>query len=166
MEDKKSKGSSSILVIVVLIFMLINLGVSVYSLSIVASMKNGKDTKVKVENKITAEDIEELPIETKKIFSLAPNENGEAYTLRMTVALGVNSKSKEYSKKKEVIESKKATITDQLDTIIRKYTVDDIRNPDTMNKIKNEIMASLNQVFDTDIVVRVYFTDIFEMAAE
>lgn len=172
MDEKKAKlltaimGATIFLLVVVIgtqFFVLMQLSASMSKSEVENEATHAKEEKTK----ISVEDTEAIKVVEKKIYTLAPDSQGNQYTTRLTISIGVNKKSKEFKEKVVLIEEKGPIVNDVLDSTIRSKTHDDLLKGETFfNELKNELIKKLNDKLDTDIIVGVYFDDVYSQISQ
>ncbi len=175
MEEKKGGKLIPIIIGAGVLLLIIVIGLQVFVILQMTASKTGEVTASKTgeavegnkegtnakKKLIQIADIVPVSIVDKNIYTLAPDSSGDQYTLRLTVQLGFNSKSKEYTTKKTLIESKLPIVNDIIDSTIRVKTYDNAKKDSFTDELKKEILVKLNEKFDTDVLVDMYFYDFY-----
>ena len=177
MEEKPNKLLPILLGVVILLLVVV-IGIQVYSMmqmqssgtstDIDASIDKGTKTDEKKDQTkkelVPIEDIEPVEIVNKKMYILAPDSTGVQYMLRITINLGLDKKSTEYKEKSILIEEKVAIIRGIIDTVIREKTYEDYQSITFWDDLNKKLLQKLNDKFDTDMMVDVYFDDVYIQA--
>ncbi|HAN10601.1 MAG TPA: hypothetical protein DCP90_08340 [Clostridiales bacterium] len=166
MEEKQSQNKlGPVIMGVVILLLLVVIGTQFYLIMQMSNAGTGKETEESKDKEkkalISIEDVEPVSVVEKKIYTLAPDSSGQQYTLRVTIHLGVNTKSSEYKEKAKLIEEKKPIISDIIDTAIRGKNYENYQLPTFWTDLKKELLEKINEKFDTDIMVDVYFEDVY-----
>lgn len=108
---------------------------------------------------LEVEDIEIYTFADKITVNLAQSsgDNTSHYAL-INVSLSMNKKSPDFEKKQELISSRETIIKEIISEAFGKYTRETVL--DNKNAIKDAILASLAEEFESDFIIGVSFGDI------
>ncbi|HCC08305.1 MAG TPA: hypothetical protein DEP72_09145 [Clostridiales bacterium] len=164
-ENQKPNKLGPVIMGVIILLLVVVIGTQFYLIMQMSNTGTGKvveDSKDKGKKALIAiEDVEPVSVVEKKVYTLAPDSIGQQYRLRVTIHLGVNSKSSEYKEKAILIEEKKPIVGDIIDTVIRGKNYENYQQPNFWTDLKKELLEKINEKFDTDIMVDVFFEDVY-----
>ena len=109
---------------------------------------------------IPIEDIETYSFADTMTINLRPGEGEDAgnHVAMLTVVLSLNTKDKEYSDKKPMLENNEGLARNVVNTVVSSYTMSQLR--DDQLGIQKEILAELQKTFDSEFIVDVGFSTI------
>lgn len=156
----------NILTIIIMAIVLINLiltGLLIFTIVPTANKTNALVSKVaslidlelespNPEDNISLEDIEPYNIKDKLTINLKSIDQKESY-LTVNVSLSMNTKNKDYEKYKEKVELNEISIKEIIQDEFAKYTKDEVQA--NKEKIKENIKVQLQELFDSDFIIRV-----------
>lgn len=83
--------------------------------------------------------------------------NGDgSHFLKLTITIEYSAENK---KAAEELQAKKHIITETMLLTLRSKTVDEVRPPEAVDKLKGELIESVNKRLGEDIIKRIYFTE-------
>lgn len=114
--------------------------------------------------------VEEIPmsktdvynIETPLQITLREGEDKTPHWCIVSVALSMNIKDKGYKKygDAESMQSKEPLIASVVIDVIGSYTIEELRNSDTQEAAKKEILGHIQSMYDSQFIYKVSFSDI------
>lgn len=123
----------------------------------------GTDGEEEAEEVIPMSDIDTYNISEKMTIPLKVevNEEGkeEQHYFIAQVTLSMNTKDKGYKEygSAEEMESRESLIKAEITDIIQNHTIEEARND--QEQIKDEILAKIQQMFDSEFIFKVSFSD-------
>lgn len=158
MEKNKVMMISIIGLLVVLLGTIVGLGIFTIN-----SLKKSEEPNVKTEEsterKLLKKD-ELTVIELKEPINtnLPVGEDGkDTHVVRLNLSLAVNNTVKKESDSTiAIISGKEIIVRDLVLDILKRKTYEEIKKPDAREILKEEILQSLKDEFDTDLIVAVY----------
>ena len=106
-----------------------------------------------MENYVLTESNENIMINLKNYGS-----SKDSYVLIKGVALMLNTKNKDYSQVKKLLDKNKIKVQDIINTTYEKYTKEEAK--DKKEQIKTEILEEIDEMLDTKTVVDISFGSI------
>lgn len=107
---------------------------------------------------VPMEDIEVYQLTSQMTIPLKMGEDGDPHYCVLSVALSMNTKSDGYKAYGEDIATKESLISDKIYDVVGSYTLEEAQaNRDMM---REDILASIQQLFNSDFIFQVAFSDI------
>lgn len=111
--------------------------------------KENGQTSVALENMATY-DVE------AQVVNLKDDGSGESHFVQVGLTLGLDSSSDDYEKLSAVITT--GPIFDEARNVIQNYTLEEVKNQDTQDVIKRQILDSLQKKYGTTCIYSVSFS--------
>lgn len=103
---------------------------------------------------------EEYPIEGERNFNLQMGSDGKAHFAQLDgITLSLNTKSKDYKKLRPTLDTNQKSIVDVVDQVITSYSIDNAAS--SKEEMKARILEQLQTLFDSDFIVDVFITPVF-----
>lgn len=90
-------------------------------------------------------------------INLAADGSGETHVVQYGLTINLDKTASDYSKTEENLTASTALVYDTTRDIIAKYTYDQVIDVEVQRQIKEEILASLKQTFNTECIYSVSF---------
>lgn len=116
---------------------------------------NGEDTSIP---DIPMSEIATYDISEKMTMPLKLDEDGETHFFIATITLSMNTKDKGYKKYGESLEERESLIKSEINDVYSQYTLEEARN--NQDQIKEEILKRIQEMFDSEFIFNVAFSDI------
>lgn len=91
-----------------------------------------------------------------QVVNLKDDGSGENHYVQVGLTLGLDNSSKDYENLIAVITT--GPVFDEARNVIQNYTVDEVKNQDTQDKIKEQILDSLQKKYGTQCIYSVSFS--------
>lgn len=108
-------------------------------------------------DEVYATDLTPFKLEQGSPINLAEDGSGTNHVLQYGVTINLNKKADDYSKIEENLTSSTALLYDKTRDIIAKYTYSEVRDVEVQRKIKEEILSSLKETFNTECIYSISF---------
>lgn len=108
------------------------------------------------ETEIAISDTETYDPETKLTIKLKDSGDGKEHYAVIFPQLKLNKKSKDYKKYSGTLEKHAGDITQCVQDVVQKYTAKELQ--DDPDQVRNEILAQLQQMFDSKFIIGVIFS--------
>jgi len=163
-KEVKDKSKGMMLIIIVMLGVLIAaiVGGVILLLTQINTDGDGGQTVIFHEvPPVTEQDIRVVPLTTTIQTNLLQAPGGARHIVRLDVAIGINDTDvDEADEFEQVLREREAAILDRITSILRRTTRDDIDREGGSDLLAEEILISLQDAFDTRMIVRVYFPNI------
>lgn len=120
-----------------------------------AANGNGEDTS---EPDIPMSEIATYDISEKMTMPLKLDEEGEPHFFIATITLSMNTKDKGYKTYGEGLADRESLIKSEINDVYSQYTLEEARN--NQDQIKEEILKRIQDMFDSEFIFNVAFSDI------
>lgn len=124
------------------------------ALNLELTAKTGDDAKAVV----PMENTETYNIADSMTIPLKQSEDGTDHFCMVSVGFSINTKDKAYKTYSSDLSPQETMIKDKINTIFGQYTVEEARGNE--EKIKDEILAGVQQMFDSEFIFDVSFSSI------
>lgn len=164
--SKNKMGMTLIILLLVVLLVLFAVGFGFLGFLYKAMNKtnDATDTNIVVQQTVPIEDITVFPLGETIITNLLKGPDQKEHVIKISVNLGINT-SKETSKEAENLisnlELQKTIIKDTIIDICRNKTYEEMEMTNAKTVVKDEILASLQEIFATNLIVDVYIDDFF-----
>ena len=91
-----------------------------------------------------------------QVVNLKDDGSGENHYVQVGLTLGLDSSSDDYEKLIAVITT--GPVFDEARNVIQNYTVDEVKNQETQDKIKQQILVNLQKKYGTQCIYSVSFS--------
>jgi flagellar basal body-associated protein FliL len=161
-KGKAPKDKSKGMMIIIIAMLAIIIAAIVGGVVLLLTQLNNEPTETVVimyePAAITEMDIRVVPISRPIATNLLQGPGGARHNVRLEVALGINDLDEEEADEMEdMIRAREDAILDRINSILRRTTRDDIEREGGSDMLAEEILMSLQDMFDTNMIVRVYF---------
>ena len=91
-------------------------------------------------------------------INLAPGEDDKAHYAIVALSLNLNNQSEEYvANSTATLSDKESIIVDKINTVVRSYTLEELKAKDGMETLKKDILKQLQNMFGADYIVGISF---------
>lgn len=153
-----------ILIIVLLIVLLLTIGIGFFFIFKNLNSDTTEASNIIVtENSIDINDIYLFEIEDSIYTNLMVGEDNKEHVIKLSLNLGIDysgKNTKESDALTTTLTEKIPVIKDSVIGILRSKTYEELIRVDTQALLKEEILSSLQEVFNTDLIAKVYINDL------
>lgn len=153
--DKKFK-----IFVIVALFALASLAATATIVAFKVMNKANQTAPVEDDEKKENMKLELLPIKEAITANLAGEEDGY-HIIRVQVTLGIDGSAKSAKEFKETFATKEVTVRDAIIRVLRQQTYEMVMKQDAQDKIGEQLVNTLNELLETDLIEGVYFGDFF-----
>lgn len=153
-----------IIIIVLLVVLLGTIGaVSFYALKIMSGANGGAvEQHVAEVAQLKPDEIEVVALSKAISTNLLTGADGKEHIISVTIGVGVdNTKKKESEDFIASLGTKDNIMTDTCISIISKKTYEELRSSEGQDVLKAEILAALQDQFQSNLIVKVYFSTFY-----
>lgn len=159
------KGKIVMIVIIGLLVVLLGI-IGVVGYKLVSSMSNENEAADAAPEEVvlTPSEITVVPVTEPIATNLKEGADGVAHSVRVTVAVGVDTRednAKESAELVTLLTEKEVIVKDTCLTVIRDKTYEELKQNDAKTVLSEEILVSLQEAFDTNLIYAVYISDIY-----
>lgn len=160
------KGKVVMIVIIGLLVVLLGI-IGVVGFKLVSSMSGENAAAAEAapeEVVLSPSEITVVPVTDPIATNLKEGADGVAHSVRVTVAIGVDTRednAKESAELVTLLTEKEVIVKDTCLTVIRDKTYEELKQNDAKTVLSEEILVSLQEAFDTNLIYAVYISDIY-----
>ncbi len=166
---EKSKPMMIIIIVLLVVLVGIIVGASFY---IVSNLNKGSvnteqtapptDASLGEPKNLTPDKIDTVNLSQPINTNLLPEKEGESRAVRISLSIGIdNTDSKNSKKFIELLQSREAVIRDTALSVLRNKTASELNAGDSKDILADEILVELQEVFQSELIVKVYISDIY-----
>lgn len=111
------------------------------------------------EDQVTVDDIENYKIEDPVTCSLASSDGSDHY-VKVEVTLQENKKNEKFVDLKDKVDPNVSILVGFVQDVFSQYTKEEVKKSETKDKIKKEILAKIQEYFDSDFIINVTFSNL------
>lgn len=108
-------------------------------------------------NGVDVSDLAPFKLEQGNPINLASDGSGTLHVVQYGITINLDSKADDYSKVNSNLESSTALVYDTVRDIIGRYTYTQVIDVETQRDIKDEILLTLRETFNTECIYSVSF---------
>lgn len=161
--SKNKMGMTLIILLLVVLLVLFAVGFG-FLYKAMTKTNNDTDSNIVVEHTVPIGDITVFTLGETIITNLLKGPDQKEHVIKISVNLGINASkdtSKEATKLISTLELQKTVIKDTVIDICRNKTYEEMEMTNAEAVVKDEILASLQETFETNLIVDVYIDDFF-----
>lgn len=106
---------------------------------------------------VAVSDLAPFMLEQGTPVNLAGNGDSDVHAVQYGLTINLDSTAKDYKEVNENLTTSTAIIYDKVGDIIGQYTYDQVIKVETKKQIRDEILISLRQTFDTECIYSISF---------
>lgn len=107
---------------------------------------------------VPIEDIEVYSLSEEMTIPLKVGDDGEAHYCLVSISFSINTKADDYKKYGSDLSGQESLIKGEINRIFGQYTIEEARASET--QIQDEILASVQKLYDSTFIFNVTFSDI------
>ncbi len=104
-------------------------------------------------------DVVNLTGEDVATFTLKDSADGKPHYAIMNVSISFNKEDSDYADKKALVEGREALLQEIISSTFLNYTFEEVKTADGQEKIRDEMLEKIQELFDTDCIVAVNFSN-------
>ncbi len=157
---------SKIMFIVIIALLVILIGIigfiSFKAFDMLNNGNEGNDNVVVQDNYVSISDLETVELSSPISTNLKTGASGLEYSIRVSIAIGVNNTDKDNSPKIiDLLTTKEAIVRDICLSVITNMTYEELKAGDTQSILSKAILLRLQEEFETNLIYDVYVSDIY-----
>ncbi len=153
-----------IIIIALLVFLLVAIGVVTFTVFRFLSVnKEAGDVQAKATAvKLTAKEIDLVPLSSPINANLLTGSDNVEHVIRVSITIGINNTEKKESPEiKALVEASQSIVNDLVLGVLKNKTYQELNRPNGRDVLKDEILQQLQIEFDSNLIVAVYFDELF-----
>ncbi|MDR2899646.1 MAG: flagellar basal body-associated FliL family protein [Clostridiales bacterium] len=160
----KSRKMLIIVISLLVVLLAVIVGGTIYIVRVLSA--DGTETVIaEPVNEVKILDIEQVSLESPLNINLLDSPDGSAHAVTINVSVGVDISSEEEDDVAlvEKIRGSEDIIADVAISVIRTKTYEDIKTEGALDLIKQEILEKLQDEFKTNLICKVYISNIYHI---
>lgn len=158
---EKNKKMMVVIIALLIVLLAVIIGFAVFTFKMVGANKPEVKETVQVAPETSILKSENVGFTTPLNINLKKGADGAEHAISINVTIVMDSSGKDDAELINKIKSSEYIIRDVTLTVLRNKTIDEIRDEDSMDIIKQEILSKLQEEFKTNIIYRVYLDNYF-----
>lgn len=156
------RNKGMIIIIIVLLVVLMGaagVGVFFFVRSSDAQQEMGIDVPATILH-LNEQDIYDIELNSPIRTNLAKSIDGSSHVISIDMSVGINNTvNKESNSIIDLVTDKEQIVRNVALTVIRKKTIQELERPDGLEILQNDILAKLQEQFNSNLIVRVIGSD-------
>ncbi|MBE6011943.1 flagellar basal body-associated FliL family protein [Anaeropeptidivorans aminofermentans] len=158
---EKNKKMMIVIIALLVVLLAVIIGFAVFTFRMIGSNKSEAQEKVQMAPDTSILQSENVGFTTPLNVNLKKGADGAEHAISINVTIVMDSSGKDDGELITKIKDSEYIIRDVTLTVLRNKTIDEIRDEDSMDIIKQEILTRLQEEFKTNIIYKVYLDNYF-----